>query len=399
MTPLFKKLLGMNWFMFLNMVMLIAFGAYAIYNASAYKEGAELSMKWREHIRWALIGTPIFFAASLIDYRWVRWASIPIYLFGIASLVALELYGVEKLGNKAWIEVGSLSVQPSQIAITAGVLTLAVVFGDLPRYVPIFRHHFLRVLVAVLLAGVPAAMVAKEDLGSGLVWGPVFIGLMLVGSIPFRYLILLVLSVLTVVPLAYFFGLKPYQKARIDTPILMNTGQADKVDMKKEGWVPYHLELAIGSAGLEGKGPLSRKVPDERSVHRTFFPNEAINDFIFAVVCEEFGFRGALILLSLMLLFLLQGVFVAYHARDQLGRLIAIGVVAMFFAHMFQNVGMNMNILPVIGLPIPFVSYGGTFLVVTLFLCGMTQSVWVHRRISPVKNRPGRRDEENEYEG
>jgi rod shape determining protein RodA len=233
-------------------------------------------------------------------------------------------------------------------------------------------------------------MVAKEDLGSGLVWGPVFLGLMLAGSVPFRYLIVLVLGVLCVVPLVYFFGLKDYQKLRIDTPIYMNTDQRDKVDMKKEGWVPYHLELAVGSAGLEGKGPLSVKAPEGGSVHRTFFPNESINDFIFAVIAEEFGFRGALLMLSAMLLLLLQGVFVAYNARDQLGRLLAIGVVAMFFAHTFQNVGMNLNILPVIGIPIPFISYGGTFLLVTMFLMGMLQSVWVHRNVSPLKKRrPG----------
>ena len=390
MTPLFKKLLGLNWILFLNMAALIAFGAYAIYNASAYKEGVALSMKWREHIRFALIGLPVFFGAALIDYKWIRWACIPAYLIGIAGLVALEFYGVEKLGNKAWLEIGGQSIQPSQFAITAGILALAVVFGDLPRFLPIFRYDFLRVLVAVILAGIPAAMVAKEDLGSGLVWGPVFLGLMLAGSIPFRYLIVLVLGVLCVIPLAYFFGLKPYQKARIDTPIYMNTGQRDKVDMKKEGWVPYHLELAVGSAGLEGKGPLSEKVPDGRSIHRTFFPNESINDFIFAVVAEEFGFRGALLLLSVMLLLLLQGLFVAYNARDQLGRLLATGVVAMFFAHTFQNAGMNMNILPVIGIPMPFVSYGGTFLLVSLFLMGLQQSVWIHRHTSPVKKqRPG----------
>ena len=389
MTPLFKKLLGLNWILFLNMAALIAFGVYAIYNASAYKEGPALSMKWREHITYATLGLPVFFGAALIDYRWIRWACVPAYLAGLAGLVAVEFMGVEKGGNKAWLVVAGREVQPSQFAIMAGILVLAVIFGDLPRFLPIFRHHFLRVATAVVVAGIPAAMVAKEDLGSGLVWGPVFLGLMLAGSVPFRYLIVLVLGGLCVVPMVYFFGLKDYQKLRIDTPLYMNTGRSHLVDMQKEGWVPRHLEIAVGSAGLEGKGPLSMKVPDGRSVHRMFFPNESINDFIFAVICEEFGFRGALLMLSAMLLLLLQGIFIAYNARDQLGRLIAVGVVAMFFAHTFQNVGMNLNILPVIGLPIPFVSYGGTFLLVSMFLMGMMQSVWVHRRILPLKKKRG----------
>ncbi|MCB1228044.1 MAG: FtsW/RodA/SpoVE family cell cycle protein [Verrucomicrobiales bacterium] len=394
MTPLFRKLLGLNWILLLNMLVLIAFGVYAIYNASAYKEGAELSLKWRDQIKWALVGLPIFFGAALIDYKWVRWACIPMYLMGIGALLLIEFYGVERLGNKAWVEIGGFSFQPSQIAITSGIMALAVVFGDLPRFVPVFRYHFLRIMLAGILAGIPMAMVAKEDLGSGLVWGPVFISMMLVGSIPFRYLIVLVLGALCVIPLAYFFGLKDYQRKRIDTTIYMMLGQEEKVNMQDEGWVAGHLQVAIGSAGFEGKGPLSKKVPDQRSIHRTWFPNESINDFIFAVVAEEFGFRGALLLLSLMLLLLIQGIFVAYHARDQLGRLIAVGVVAMIFAHTFQNAGMNLNLLPIIGLPMPFVSYGGTFLVVMLFLMGMVQSVWVHRNTLTVKKRG--RDEERD---
>ncbi|MBL9132099.1 MAG: FtsW/RodA/SpoVE family cell cycle protein, partial [Verrucomicrobiaceae bacterium] len=119
----------------------------------------------------------------------------------------------------------------------------------------------------------------------------------------------------------------------------------------------------------------------------TFLPNEVINDFIFAVIAEEFGFKGAMGLILGIGCLLLLGVTVAFSARDQLGRLIVIGVMAMFFIHTFQNVGMNLVVLPVIGIPIPFVSYGGTFMVVTLFLMGMVQSVWIHRNTSPVKKR------------
>ena len=95
MTPLFKKLLSLNWILILNMAALIAFGVYAIYNASAYKEGAALSMKWREQIRYAIIGLPIFLGASLIDYKWIRWACVPAYLVGIAGLIALEFIVLE----------------------------------------------------------------------------------------------------------------------------------------------------------------------------------------------------------------------------------------------------------------------------------------------------------------
>lgn len=398
MTPLFKKFLGINWLLVLNIAALLVFGVYAIFNASAHKEEAEFAFKWRDQIRWALIGLPFFFIAALIDYKWIRWACLPMYLAGIGGLVAVLIFGVEIGGNKAWIRVGGMMVQPSQFAIMSGILILAIIFGDLPRLLPVFRRPWLRIILAGMIAGIPAVMVIKEDLGSGLVWGPVFLSMMLIGSIPFRYLITLLLCVVSVVPLVYVFALKPYQQARIISTYYMFTNQMDKVDLQNEGWVAKHLQIAVSTGGIEGKGPLSMKVPDQASIHRTFFPHESINDFIFGVIAEEFGFRGCLVVLGLMLLLLLQSVFVAFCARDQLGRLIVVGVVAMFFVHTFQNAGMNLVMLPVIGLPMPFVSYGGTFVVVTLFLMGMVQSVWVHRNISAVKKRGANtsRDEEAE---
>lgn len=390
MTPLFKKFLGINWVLMLTMAGLLAFGVYAIFNASSYKEEQEMALKWRQQITWTLIGLPFLFGAALIDYKWVRWACWPMYLAGIGGLVYLHFKGVEILGNKNWVVIGGVSMQPSQFAITAGILALAVVFGELPRLAPVFRRPWLRIMVAGLVAAVPAAMVIKEDLGSGMVWGPVFLTMMLVGYIPFRYLIVLLLLGLTVIPLVYFFVLKDYQQKRIDTTYYMLTNQMDKVNVQNEAWVPSFLQIAVASAGFEGKGPLSSKVPDQRSIHRMFFPNESINDFIFGVVAEEFGFRGSVLLLTGMALLLLQAIFVAFYARDQMGRLIVVGVVAMFFAHTFQNAGMNLNLLPVIGLPMPFVSYGGTFMLVTLFLMGMIQSVWIHRNISPVKKKTSR---------
>ena len=182
MTPLFKKFLGINWIIMINMLALIAFGVYAIYNASSFRD--ELwTNKWREQMHYALIGMPIVFIVSLVDYRWVRWACIPLYLVGIAGLVALQKYGVEINGNKAWLIIAGRSVQPSQVAMLAGIVTMAVVFGELPRLWPVFRRPWLRLFIAGILAGAPAAMVIKEDLGSGLVWGPVFLSMMLVGSI------------------------------------------------------------------------------------------------------------------------------------------------------------------------------------------------------------------------
>lgn len=388
MTPLFKKFLGINWILIITMAGLLTFGVYAIFNASSFRTDSPLGLytKWKDQITWIGIGLPFLLGAALVDYKWIRWACIPVYLAGLAGLIYLQLFGIEVKGNKAWIYIAGQSVQPSQFAIMAGIIMLAVVFGELPRIWPVFRRPWLRILVGGILAGIPAGMVIKEDLGSGLVWGPVFLSMLVAGSIPFRYIITMILSALCVIPILYFFILKPYQQARIDTTWYLLTNQLEKVDTRGDGWVPTYVQTAVASAGFEGKGPLSEKVADQRTIHRMFFPEtEAHSDFIFGVICEEFGFRGAILLLSGIALLLLQCVFIAFYSRDQVGRLLVVGITAMIFAHTFQNAGMNLSMLPVIGLPMPFISYGGTFMIVTLFLMGMIQSVWVHRNTSSVK--------------
>jgi rod shape determining protein RodA len=180
--------------------------------------------------------------------------------------------------------------------------------------------------------------------------------------------------------------LKDYQQNRIVVfrKMLFNE-PLSRDDLRGDAWTQNYLQIAVGSGGLEGKGPLSRKVEGQKSIHRTFFPHEAINDFISAVICEEFGFRGMLLMIAGFSMLLFQSIFVAFYARDPMGRLIVVGVVAAMMTYIFMNVGMNLLMVPITGLPLPFISYGGTFMVVVLFMFGLVQSVWVHRNISPAQ--------------
>lgn len=396
MTPLFRKFLGINWVLFANMILLLAWGIWAIYNASSFREGPALAFKWRDQVVWSCIGLTVYFVTSLTDYKWMRWGAPIMYLAGIAGLIAARFLAEDVKGARSIIHIGGLNFQPSQLAIAATIIALSVVLGDLHRVLPWFRHHWLRLAVSGFLAAIPMAMVLKEpDLGSAMVYGPVVIAMLLVGSIPFRYLITLFLVVMCVMPLAYFFGLKPYQKKRVE--VFMDMLMNKKVDTLGDAYMANFIQIAVGSAGFEGKGPLSSKVPDRRSVHRTFYSEtESINDFIYSVIVEEFGFRGGLMQIVGTAFLLLQCIFVAFYARDNLGRLVVVGVTAMMFAHAMQNMGMNVLMMPITGLPLPFISYGGTFLVVCMFLMGMAQSVWVHRNFSPVKKT--RRDDERPEE-
>ena len=221
MTPLFKKLLGMNWILLGVLAVLLAGGAMIIYQATHFRvDDPAIAMIWRKHIQWGLLGLVVFFAAALIDYQWIRWGAIPAYLAGVAGLLAVQVAGVTKGGvlvngkvtggNRSWLDLpGGFSVQPSQLAIAAGIVVLAFVLGELHRLHKWFRYHFVRLAVAGVVTAVPLAFVLAEgDLGSAMVWLPVFGAMVLAGSIPFRYLIAMWLAAAVALPWLFFFGLK-----------------------------------------------------------------------------------------------------------------------------------------------------------------------------------------------
>lgn len=385
MTPLLKKFLGINWILVGTMVGLLVFGVFSVYAACSHR-GPEFENVWSQQIKWIGLGLAVFFGASIIDYKWVRWGSPIAYLIGLGGLLALQKFAVEIYGQSSWLRIAGFSVQPSQVAIVAGILLLAVGLSELPRILPVFRYHFLRLFVTAIAAGIPMLLVIKDDLGSGMVWAPVLASMWLVGNIPYRYLITGFLLVLCVVPIGYFFVLKEHQQKRIDT--LINLWQGEKINTRAEGWDIHNVTTAIGSAGWDGKGFLGKRIPEQRTINRLkFIPDTAINDYIFPVIAEEQGFRGSMLMISAMAFLLLQCIFVAFSSRDQLGRLIAVGAVAMLFFHIFWNIGMCLLLVPIAGIPLPLISYGGTFMLCVLFLLGMTQSVWVHRN-TPSATKP-----------
>jgi len=375
MTPLFRKLLGMNWLLVVNMYALIAFGIVAIYAAGWSKEEPALVTAWNRQIIWVVIGTVLFFATSLIDYQWVKWGAVPIYVAGIAMSALALVSGNSVHGHESWLELGPIRFQPSQIAVAGTILVVGLLLGHLQTVHPWFRNPFLKLGLGGLVCAIPFAIVLIQgDFGSAMVFLPVAGAMILVGSIPFRYITVVALLGLSILPWAYFFGLKPHQQKRITVFADMLMGKP--VDTQGDAYAAHYIIQAVGSGGLTGKGFLA-----EKSINNLgFIPKRtAINDFIFAVVAEEWGFYVTAALLGAFAFQLIQGLFTAFHSRDSLGRLLCAGVVALFFAHVFQHVGMNLLIMPITGIPLPFLSYGGTFLLICMFLCGIVQSIWVHR--------------------
>ncbi len=317
----------------------------------------------------------LLFRGGLVDYKWIRYLGIPFYLIATGALVYTTFFGTEINGTRAWLNLGFMLVQPSQLAIAGGVVVLALALSTLHKLHPVFRNPFVRLVVTAMIAMVPFGFVLLQgDFGSAIVWVPVVGAMVLIGNIPIRYLVTIVLCVTMFLPFAFFFGLKDYQKKRITTQIEMLQGK--KVNILAEAYSAYNNLLAIGSGGWGGKGFRNTDTVN----HKGFIsPDTAINDFIFPVLAEIWGFRGSILMLGGFLLLLMQCLYVAFYSRDLMGRLLVVGVVGLLFAHIYQNVGMNLLIMPITGIPLPLISYGGTFTVVILFLLGLVQSVWVHR--------------------
>jgi rod shape determining protein RodA len=210
----------------------------------------------------------------------------------------------------------------------------------------------------------------QPDLGETIIWGPVLLALLFVGGIPLRYLICILLIVATALPLAANLGLKPYQQDRLTAFV------HPEIDPRGASWAINQSLIAIGSGGWSGKG---FKAPNTQ-IELGFLPATAVhNDYIFSAIGEQWGFVGGMFLIGAFALLLLTCLFVAFFAGDQFGLLLVIGVTALIFTHVFQNVGMTISMLPITGVPLPLISYSGSFVLMIMFGLGIVNSVWVHR--------------------
>ncbi len=222
------------------------------------------------------------------------------------------------------------------------------------------------------IVGAPWVMILiQPDLGSCIVWVPVVVAMMFIGNIPKRWLVAMLILAVAMIPIVVNFGLKDYQYKRITT--FLNPD----IDPQGDGWNINQSLIAIGSGGFYGKGFKAPNTQNELG----FLPATIVhNDFIFSVMGEQHGFLGGVILIGVLALLFLASLYVAMEADDDLGRLLAVGVVLLLFTHTFMNIGMTISVTPITGLPLPFISYGGSFLMITLFSMGLLQSVWIHRK-------------------
>jgi rod shape determining protein RodA len=322
-----------------------------------------------------VIGFCFYLVAMLIDYKvWIKYAH---WLFGLSlvSLVGVLLFGTEVNNARSWIRIpGFLGLQPAEFSKLAFLCFAVAVM------VRASRKGGVLFMLMIVLAGIPMGLILKQpDLGSAMVFFPMVYAVMLVGGMRKRYLAIPVVGGVLVFVYLYYFVykqdhkipfLKPYQMDRI-----LVFFDPDR-DPRNAGWTINQSLIAIGSGGMEGRGYLQG-----RQNKLGFLPRDiAYNDFIFAVLAEEFGFRGASLLIVGLGMVMVISLRIAWKARDLIGMLLVCGIVAMLFTHTFINIGMTMKVVPITGIPLPFTSYGGSFMVTCLIAIGLVQSVWIHRR-------------------
>ncbi|MBA3881125.1 MAG: rod shape-determining protein RodA [Chthoniobacterales bacterium] len=370
MTPYLRKLLGLNWLLLVNMLALAIFGVIAIYSATYMREDPTAAEFWQKQANWVAVGFLAFMVTSLIDYRWIKWGALPMYVAGIIFLILTRFIGQKVYGARSWLHLGPINFQPAQLAVIAGIMVLALFLSQFRE-----MHPMLRLALAGAIVGAPCLLILMQpDLGETMIWGPVLLALLFVAGIPVRYLLCIILIVVSLIPLAINLGLKPYQKERITAFINPD------IDPQGSAWAINQSLIAIGSGGYSGKG---FKAPNTQ-IELGFLPATAVhNDYIFSAIGEQWGFVGGAILLGAFGLLLLTCLFVALCADDQFGLLLVVGLTALVFTHIFQNIGMTISMLPITGVPLPLISYSGSFVLMIMFGLGIVNSVWIHRKVVP----------------
>lgn len=287
-----------------------------------------------------------------------RWA--PLAYFGsLGLLVVVLLVGVSAKGAQRWLDLVYLRFQPAEVVKLALPLMLAAYLGD--RAMPVRFHHL---LAALALLALPVGLILLQpDLGTAILVACIGLAVLFLAGLGWRYILAAALTLPILAGFAWLRLLHDYQKQRVLT--LLNP-QEDKLGA---GWNIIQSNIAIGSGGWTGKGWLAG------TQARLDFLPESHTDFIIAVLAEEFGLRGVLLLLAGYSLLFARGMWISYHAKNSFSRLLAAALTFALFAYVFVNMGMASGILPVVGVPLPLVSYGGTSLIATFITFGMLMAI------------------------
>ena len=347
---------------------LVAYGLALIYSGSiSTGEGSfrSINSPVTKQIVFAIAGVAGMLIVSRIDYHYFIHYAWILYALSVLSLIAILFIGTEAGGSTRWFDLGPIQVQPSEFAKLATIFALARFFSDHGGDAREVKALFIS--LAIVIPSVILVFV-EPDLGTSVVFLGIWLGVVLVAGVSRRHLLILMATGIAILPFAWTFALADYQVERFD--VLVNPEQ-DPLDA---GYNVIQSQIAVGSGGLFGKGLTNG---EQTNLGYLKVPTK---DFIFSVLGEELGFVGAMGLFLLFIILLFRGIRAAEIAGDPAGQLIAVGIVLLILTQTFINVAVNVSLFPVTGIPLPFVSQGGSSLVSLFGSLGVLQSIVMRHR-------------------
>lgn len=354
-----KILKNIEWSILVCTIILIAIGLVALASATKNSDYEEL----KKQIMWLLISIPIFIVVIFIDYDIFVRASPVLYGIILVLLVAVLFTGAIN-GATSWFSIGPFSFQPAEFAKVAIVLFLAWLITKIQQKGKDEINRILKLGLVLLAFAVPVLLIIKQpDYGTAMAFIVALMFMLFAAGIRKRYIIAAILLVVILAPVLYFFVLPEHAKTRID--VFLNPD----LDPRGAGYNIIQSKLAIGSGQLLGMGLF------KGNQTQLGFLYPKTTDFIFALIGEEMGFVVAAMIIFLYVILITKAVYVAKTAKDDVGSYIAIGIAGIFFFHMLENVGMTMGLLPITGIPLPFVSYGGSSLLSNLIMIGLLLNI------------------------
>lgn len=339
----------------LNLISIIMIGSATAVNV----QGDQAYWYVQRQTIFLIINIIIVFFSLSFDYEQLERFAMPLYIINIVMLLAVMLVGQSALGAQRWIQIGSISVQPSEFAKIIMIIVLAKALNDRKAGL----SSIINSLPIIALVMVPFVLVLKQpDLGTSLVFIAILLVMLFIAGMPAKFYVYVAGASMALAPV-FWYLLRDHQKKRILVFL----------DPEKDPYGSgYHIiqsKIAIGSGMLTGKGLFNGT-----QSQLNFLP-ENHTDFIFSVIGEELGFIGALVVLILYAVVFYRGLKIAMEAKDDFGALLAIGIVAMFAFHVLVNVGMTIGVMPVTGIPLPFMSYGVSALTTNMFCLGILLNI------------------------
>ncbi len=360
-SPFGRLRLQVDWTIFLLVSSIGAIGLLNLYSAT----GGELSGRFLQQVYWYLLGISAFLVVATIDYRQYNQYGYWIYVGWVVVLLLTLFIGRQIKGSTRWIGYGPLQVQPSELMKIVLILAIAKYLHNEPS---LEGRGLKDLAIPFGLLALPVALIlAQPDLGTGLIIVLIFFSLMLMTRLKVRSFLVLLSTLVVIAPLTWSFLLKDYQKRRF---LSFLDPQADPTG------AGYHLRqsiIAIGSGEMVGKG-----YQQGTQTHLRFLP-ETWTDFPFALWAEEWGFIGSIVLLGLYLFLIIWSVNLSRTARDRFASVVCLGVAVMFFWHVVINVGMVSGVLPIVGMTLPLVSYGGSSVITFMIGAGLLMNISIRR--------------------